>query len=211
LSTRKLSARPDQIALDAVRRPGPAAPVSSELSLQGTLPFSRWIVHGPEDRGRPQAHCGCTTAQVGRLSSSISKLPLAVHLAPDRPPSPLEGAFTQTAGAAATRYFRSRTRACARAIRRRDRPKPSGRDCSLRAVIEVPSSIVEPRLPCPEAAPTLADEGRGNPAHGGRCGQLYRRTTARSASDPLGPRCSTPLGFGGRIRDQPPARTRLVL
>ncbi len=185
MSARKLSARPDQIALDAVRRPGPAAPVSSELSLQGTLPFSRWIVHGPEDRGRPQAHCGCTTAQVGRLSSSISKLPLAVHLAPDRPPSPLEGAFTQTAGAAATRYFRSRTRACARAIRRRDRPKPSGRDCSLRAVIEVPSSIVEPRLPCPEAAPPLVDEGRRDPAHRGRRGQLYCRTTGRSASDPL--------------------------
>ena len=51
----------------------------------------------------------------------------------------------------------------------------------------------------------------GYPAHRGRCGQLYCRTTGRSASDPLGPHCSTSSGYGGPIGDQPPARTRVVL
>jgi hypothetical protein len=31
--------------------------------------------YGTVDRGRPQAHCGCTTAQVGVFRASISKLP----------------------------------------------------------------------------------------------------------------------------------------
>ena len=72
-------------------------------------------------------------------------------------------------------------------------------------------AYVEPRLSRPDAAPTPADEGRGDPAHCGRRGQLYCRITGRSASEPLGPRCSTPPGYGGPIRDQPPARTRPVL
>ena len=181
----KLRARPDQIALDAVRRPGPAATISSELSNKARCRFHGGLFTGPKTEAGRRRIADAQRHRWDVFRASISKLPLAVHLAPDRPPSPLEGAFTQTAGAAATRYFRSRTRACARAIRRRDRPKPSGRDCSLRAVIEVPSSIVEPRLPCPEAAPPLVDEGRRDPAHRGRRGQLYCRTTGRSASDPL--------------------------
>jgi hypothetical protein len=51
---------------------------------------------------------------------------------------------------------------------------------------------VEPRLSRPDAAPTPADEGRGDPAHRGRRGQLYCRITGRSATEPLGPHCSTP-------------------
>ena len=72
-------------------------------------------------------------------------------------------------------------------------------------------AYVEPRLSRPDAAPTLADEGRGNPAHLGRRGQLYCRITKRSATEPLGPHCSTPPGYGRPIRHQPPARTRPVL
>ena len=178
------SPRPDRPRCGAKTRAG------GDYLLRVELTRARCRFHGGLSTG-PKTEAGrrrIADAQRHRwdvFRASISKLPLAVHLAPDRPPSPLEGAFTQTAGAAATRYFRSRTRACARAIRRRDRPKPSGRDCSLRAVIEVPSSIVEPRLPCPEAAPPLVDEGRRDPAHRGRRGQLYCRTTGRSASDPL--------------------------
>ena len=72
-------------------------------------------------------------------------------------------------------------------------------------------AYVEPRLYRPDAAPTLADERRGDPAHLGRRGQLYRRITKRSATEPLGPHCSTPPGYGRPIRHQPPARTRPVL
>ncbi len=68
-------------------------------------------------------------------------------------------------------------------------------------------AYVEPRLSRPDAAPTPADERRGDPAHPGRRGPLYYRITGRSASEPLGPHCSTPPGYGGPIRDQPPART----
>ena len=80
------------------------------LAQQGTLPFSRWLVDGSEDRGRPQAHCGCTTAQVGRLSSKHKQATLAVHLAPDRPFSPLAIAFAQTAGGPAFRDQYARVR-----------------------------------------------------------------------------------------------------
>ena len=51
----------------------------------------------------------------------------------------------------------------------------------------------------------------GGPCTPGRRGQLYCRITGTSASEPLGPHCSTPPGYGGPIRDQPPARTRPVL
>jgi hypothetical protein len=72
-------------------------------------------------------------------------------------------------------------------------------------------AYAEPRLSRPVATPTPADEGRGDPAHRGRCGKLDCRIIGRSASDPLGPHCSTSSGYGGPIRDQPPARTRVVL
>ena len=57
----------------------------------------------------------------------------------------------------------------------------------------------------------LPTKDGGDPAHPGRRGQLYSRITGRSASDPLGPHCSPPLGYGGPIRDQSPARTCFVL
>jgi hypothetical protein len=44
---------------------------------------------------------------------------------PDRPPSSLATAFTQTAGCGST-LFSEQYAPCARAILRRDRPKPSG-------------------------------------------------------------------------------------
>ena len=57
----------------------------------------------------------------------------------------------------------------------------------------------------------LPTKDGGNPAHRGRRGQLYCRIIGRSATEPLGPHYSTPPGYGGPIRDQPPARTRPVL
>ena len=72
-------------------------------------------------------------------------------------------------------------------------------------------AYVEPRLSPPDAAPTPADEGRGTLRTVADRGQLNCRITGRSASEPLGPHCSTPPGYGGPIRDQPPARTRPVL
>ena len=177
------SPRPDRPRCGAKTRAGGACLLRVELKRHAAV----FTVDCPRAR-RPRQAAGALRMHNGTGGTSFEQHKQATPSrapAPDRPPSPLEGAFTQTAGAAATRYFRSRTRACARAIRRRDRPKPSGRDCSLRAVIEVPSSIVEPRLPCPEAAPPLVDEGRRDPAHRGRRGQLYCRTTGRSASDPL--------------------------
>jgi hypothetical protein len=130
------------IAPDAVRRPGPAAPVSSELSL--TRHAAVFTVDCRRAR-RPRQAAGALrmlNGAGGRLSSKHKQATLAVHLAPDRPPSPLGSALTQTAGAAAHVIFRSSTRACARASGAgTGRSQPSGRDCSLRAVIEVPSSI----------------------------------------------------------------------
>ena len=81
----------------------------------------------------------------------------------------------------------------------------------IRAMFEVYSRNVEPRLYQPDAAPTIGDERWRVPAHLGRCGQLHHRTTGRPASVPLGPYCSTHPGYGGPVRDQPPARTRPVL
>jgi hypothetical protein len=79
--------------------------------------------------------------------------------------------------------------------------EPTIQGVSFRAMIEVPSRDAEPRLPRADTAPAAADEGRRDPAHRCRCGQIYCRTTRKSASGPLGPHCSTPPGFGGRSRN----------
>jgi hypothetical protein len=67
-------------------------------------------------------------------------------------------------------------------------------------VFEVPLTDAESRLRGPLAARTAADERRRDPAHFGRCGELYCRAAGRSAWGPLGPHRSTHLGSGGRTR-----------
>jgi hypothetical protein len=61
-------------------------------------------------------------------------------------------------------------------------------------LLRFPLRDAESRLHSPVAASTAANERRRDPAHFGRCGELYCRAARGSASDPLGPRRSTHIG-----------------